>query len=99
MMKKSYLIGSLILMLALLLGTTQGNSLGSGAAQNESYHLAASVIAGGGGSLQSGLYTLTSTIGQAEAAHLLPGSGQTLSGGFWHGAVTQIRIFLPLTMR
>lgn len=43
-------------------------------------------VAGGGGTSTNGGYSLSGTIGQADAG-TLSGGGFTLSGGFWSGAV------------
>jgi hypothetical protein len=47
------------------------------------YLLASHVIAGGGGSLQAGIYSLSGTTGQAETGPLWQGGIYTLQGGFW----------------
>jgi len=39
-------------------------------------------IAGGGGTSTGGVYSVTSTIGQADAGHM-SGGNYTLDGGFW----------------
>ncbi len=102
-MKKSSIPIGLLILLLILLWALQGHSLlaatPSYAAGSAGYQLDASVIAGGGGSLQHGPYTLTGTAGQMEAAHLFLGSGQTLRGGFWHGRLAERRLFLPLTIK
>lgn len=43
-------------------------------------------VAGGGGTSTNGGYSLSGTIGQADAG-TLSGGGFTLEGGFWSGAV------------
>ncbi len=59
------------------------------------YHLAASVIADGGGSLQAGNYRLTGTSGQPEALHQSTVGVYSLSGGFWHALQQENKVFLP----
>ena len=46
-----------------------------------------------------GLYSLSGSIGQPDAGLVLTGGGYTLAGGFWGGAATQYRIYLPLVLR
>jgi hypothetical protein len=55
-------------------------------------------IEGGGGQSAGGGYTLTGTIGQADAGPVAGGSS-TLNGGFWAIALERIQIFLPLIDR
>jgi hypothetical protein len=43
-------------------------------------------VAGGGGTSTNSGYSLSGTIGQADAG-ALSGGGYTLSGGFWSGAI------------
>ncbi len=62
------------------------------------YDLSWSTIDGGGGSSSGGGYSLAGTIGQADAG-TLGGGGYTLNGGFWSGAVSQYKVFLPLTLK
>ena len=56
------------------------------------------VDSGGATFSLGGGYTLGGTIGQPDAG-VLSGSGYTLVGGFWAGAVAQYRIYLPLVLR
>jgi hypothetical protein len=44
-------------------------------------------VAGGGGTSSGGAFTLTGTIGQADAAPPVSGGAFVLSGGFWGGVV------------
>ena len=47
-----------------------------------------SAIAGGGGTMSGGAFTLVGTIGQAEAGGAMSGGACTLTGGFWSGMNT-----------
>ncbi len=62
------------------------------------YDLAWNTIDGGGGTSSGGGYSLADTIGQTDAGTLI-GGGYTLNGGFWSGAVSQYKVFLPLTLK
>ncbi len=53
----------------------------------ESYALDWHVVAGGGGTSSGGDYTLSGTVGQAEAGTTLSGGIYTLQGGFWPGVI------------
>ncbi len=59
------------------------------AAQAQPYSIDWYKIAGGGGASTGGVYTITGTIGQADAG-TLSGGNFTLQGGFW-GAVIAIQ--------
>jgi hypothetical protein len=84
----------------LIAGVILALLLVSGAALAQSgYQLAASVVAGGGGALQNGAYTLSATLGQAEAGQQFSGGIYTLSGGFWHAANQGKDVFLPLLVK
>jgi hypothetical protein len=48
----------------------------------QTYDISWYVIAGGGGTSSGGVYTISGTIGQADAGHMAGGS-YTLDGGFW----------------
>ena len=54
----------------------------------------------GGGAMDTGggAYSLSGTIGQADAG-TLSGSGYTLSGGFWGGISPRYFVDLPLLQR
>ncbi|MBU0496135.1 MAG: hypothetical protein KKA73_13745 [Chloroflexi bacterium] len=62
------------------------------------YDLTWSTVDGGGGVSTGGSYTLGGTAGQPDAG-TMTGGGYTLSNGFWGGAATQYRIYLPLTLK
>jgi hypothetical protein len=57
-------------------------------------------VDGGGGTWADtgGQYVLNGTSGQPDA-NVWAGSGYTLNGGFWLGAVEEYRVFLPLVLR
>jgi hypothetical protein len=63
------------------------------------YDLTWSTIDNGGGASAGGGYTLNGTIGQPDAGTALAGGGYTLVGGFWGGARTPYRVYLPLIVR
>ena len=91
-MKTRFLIGICFLFLALLLVSSFALAQGG-------YQLVASVVAGGGSSLQNGNYSLIGTLGQPEAGQQFTGGVYTLTGGFWHAASQNKNIFLPLVMK
>ena len=51
-------------------------------ARAQNYNISWYKVAGGGGSSSGGGYTVTGTIGQADAGNL-SGGGYSLTGGFW----------------
>jgi hypothetical protein len=55
-------------------------------------------VAGGGATLTSASYSVSGTVGQADAGGLT-GPVYTLTGGFWSGALTPGWIYLPLIQR
>jgi hypothetical protein len=52
-------------------------------AWGQSYSIAWSKIAGGGGSSTNGQYAVTGTIGQPDAGGAMSGGNYSLTGGFW----------------
>src|ERR1051326_6966601 len=54
----------------------------TGALQAQTYSIDWFTIAGGAGTSTGGVYTLSGTIGQADAGHM-SGGNFTLDGGFW----------------
>ena len=64
----------------------------AGTANAQPFEITRSTIDGGGGTLSSGSYTLTGTIGQPDAGQPLAGSTFELSGGFWAGESTPSRL-------
>ncbi len=89
-MKRAVLLVPIIV--ALLLVSIVAAQSGGG------YDLSWSTIGGGGGSSGGDGYSLADTIGQADAGTLI-GDEYTLNGGFWSGAVSQYKVFLPLTLK
>lgn len=83
----------LALLLVALLGIT---ALAAPNAFNSSWW----TVDGGGGTLNGGAYSLSGTIGQAEAGSL-SGGGYSLTGGFWSEVVAAAPrpIYLPLVIR
>jgi hypothetical protein len=57
------------------------------AALAQSYSIDWHAIAGGGGTSTGGEYSLSGTVGQAEAGGTLSGGDYTLQGGFWPGLI------------
>lgn len=53
---------------------------------------------GGGGTSSAGNYSLSGTIGQADAG-AMTGGNYRLAGGFWGGGVANLYIYLPLIQR
>jgi len=68
-------------------------------AQSDSYTLPWTTADGGGVMFSiGGPYTLGSTLGQPDAG-TASGGPYTLTGGFWIGAETLHRVYLPLVVR
>ena len=67
-------------LLALGAGTAFAQSSGG------SFEIRRHVVAGGGGTSAGGAYTLSGTVGQAEAAPAAAGGPYTLGPGFWSPA-------------
>lgn len=63
------------------------------------YDLTWSTIEGGGGRSTGGGYQLIGTLGQPDAGTTLSGGGYALSGGFWSGATSGTKVYLPLILR
>jgi hypothetical protein len=64
------------------------------------YDLSWSTVDGGGGTFSSGgSYSLGGTVGQPDAGAMMSGGGYTLAGGYWAGASTQYRNYLPVVLR
>jgi hypothetical protein len=78
-----------LLLLALLL--TSSHALAVAGPQ-----ITASVVAGGGGSLQGGSYTLSGTTGQADAGGNLANGAYSLSSGFWNAGFSNWSTFVPV---
>ena len=56
-------------------------------------------VDGGGGKTSGDGYVLMGTIGQPDAGSALTSGGYTMIGGFWPGALTQYRIYLPVVLK
>ena len=59
-------------------------------------------VDGGGGTLSNGSYSLSGTIGQAEAGAALEEGAYTLIGGYWYGAGAEVQryeLYLPSVIR
>jgi len=73
--------------LALLAGTLS-------AAPSGTFSIDWWTVDGGGGASSGGDFTLSGTAGQADAG-ALAGGGFSLQGGFWAGAASRSKIYLP----
>jgi hypothetical protein len=80
-------------------GTLAGGKLGTAGELRTSYDLSWFTIDGGGGTVSGEGYALAGIAGQPEPGAALRGGGYTLVGGFWEGAMTENRIYLPLVLR
>ncbi|HEY4720668.1 MAG TPA: hypothetical protein VII92_02375 [Anaerolineae bacterium] len=86
-------IALVTLLTAITFASTQAQS-GSG------YNLTWNTIDNGGGTIGNSSYTLSGTIGQADAGAPIGNGGYTLAGGFWAGvSSTQYHIYLPIVLR
>jgi len=93
-MKRRHLFVCIALTLALLLVVTRAFAQSGG-----SYDLTWNTVDGGGAMFSTGgSYSLSGTIGQADAGALTGGS-YALAGGFWGGAAAAFGIYLPLIMK
>lgn len=64
----------------------------------DSFNLAWWTVDGGGGTSSGGDYTLSGTIGQADAGQMQGGDYQ-LHGGFWAPIAAAQPLYLPLIVR
>jgi hypothetical protein len=86
----------LLLILVILLPARVGPAV---AQSGGPYDLTWSTVDGGGEMYSAGgAYTLGGTVGQPDAG-VLEGGAYTLAGGFWGGASTVHRLYLPLLLR
>jgi hypothetical protein len=83
-------VGIALLLLLLLLAAGAALAAGTPAITRH-------VIAGGGGTVSAGEYSLRATIGQGITGQALSGS-YDLCAGFWCG-LARYEIFLPLVLR
>ena len=51
------------------------------------------VVAGGGGTLSGGGYSLSGTMGQGTVYQTMSGGNMTLTGGFWAGMPSSMEYF------
>ena len=56
------------------------------------------VTGGGGGHAEAGIYSLDGTIGQAIAGKI-SNTPYELCSGFWCGAVTDYKVYLPIVVK
>ena len=85
---------ALVLLVAAILGASAALAqIGGG------YDLTWSTIDAGGGGSAGSSYQLTGTLGQPDAGATLSGGFYSLSGGFWAGASTDSKVYLPLLRR
>src|SRR5689334_5674203 len=71
-----------------------------GAVQAQSYSIDWFKVAGGGGTSSNGQYTVTGTIGQADAGGQISGGQYAITGGFWSLiSVLQTPNSPPLTIK
>jgi len=90
-MKPRTLIALIILLLLMILVTS--SSMASGIMEIDWY-----VIGGGGGTANTGDYTLSGTIGQPVTG-LSSSAGTDLCSGFWCRVLSGFRIFFPLVLK
>ena len=66
---------------------------------SSNYDLSWHAITGGSGRMESaGGHTVLGTAGQSLVGPMVSG-GHALCGGFWCGAATQFRVYLPMVVR
>jgi len=105
-MKRTLLIMMLVFALTDLTGRANlwlaGDLSGLPAAHAQTgggYDLTWYTIDSGGGTSTGSSYTLLGTIGQPDAGVAMTGGGFTLVGGFWGGAASQYKVYLPLVIK
>jgi hypothetical protein len=105
MWRTAALTGSVLLILLALAITVAGvqDQRRESNASPPTYDLSWWTVDGGGGRAGVGSeghpYTLSGTIGQADAAEWTGSGGYALVGGFWSGARTTYQVCLPLVVR
>ena len=90
-MKRMLLVCIVLVTLLMALPSAQ-------AAPGSGYDLSWFSVDGGGGNSAGGSYSLSGASGQPDAGGV-SGGAYTLAGGFWPGAPTGYRLFLPLVAR
>jgi uncharacterized membrane protein len=91
----------ILMRLLLLLMTTAALAWGGlrvVSAQSGTYDLSWNSVDGGGGTSSGTGYSLSGSIGQADAG-AMAGGNYNLAGGFWGGGVANSFIYLPLIQR
>lgn len=90
------------ILLFLLVTTAIWIVAGMALASANGYGLFWWTVDSGGGTLSNGTYSLSGTVGQAEAGAALENNGYTLVGGYWYGAGEEIQryeLYLPSVIR
>lgn len=95
-MKRTALL--VVVVLSLLMLSDRAGLLRVHAQTGGGYDLTWSTIDSSGGTSSNGGYILDGTLGQPDVG-TLSGGGYSLVGGFWGGALTQYRVYLPLIVR
>jgi hypothetical protein len=91
---------TLIVLLLIVTSTALAQPGGSpSSALSSDYDLIWNTIDGGGGASMGGNYALSGTIGQPDAGAAMNGSGYSLTGGFWGGAMNRYSAYLPLVSK
>ena len=97
-MKHKRIIGWMVLVVGIVLLVG-----GAAYAATEAYDLTWWTSDGGGGTSSGGSYSVSGTIGQADAGTALTGGSYRLDGGFWGGTLggggADQYIYLPLVRR
>jgi hypothetical protein len=91
-----------LLVLLLMSGIAAAQSGRPSTAPEAEYDLSWWTVDDGGGTLSDGSYSLSGTIGQAEAGAALAEGTYTLIGGYWYGAgeeVERYELYLPSVIR
>jgi hypothetical protein len=94
--KSLFTLAVLLLLISVALAQS---SDGVSARISTGYDLSWWTVDGGGGKTSDDGYILMGTIGQLDAGPVLSSGGYTLIGGFWPGALTQYRIYLPVVLK
>jgi hypothetical protein len=90
------------IVLVLLIGISAANAQRANdpvAPTSGSYDLTWNTVDGGGDTSTGSGYTLVGTIGQSDAGAAMDGNGFTLNGGFWVGAASQYKVYLPVVIK
>jgi hypothetical protein len=99
MMKRLIILIPIVLVLLIGISTANAQRSNEPTSPQSGYSIDWFTIDGGGTMNSSGgLYSLSGSIGQADAGSMGNGSYQ-LNGGFWGGASINYNIYLPLTLK